>query len=761
MKQHKKEGAPPTHHRKQKIHTGNEKPPYLEGVIGITPKGIGYVTIPGREEDVEIDSSFLNTALHRDTVRIILHPHTSGERVRGEVVEIVIRNKMEYVGVLERHQDFYFLVPQDMRMYVDIIVPASKAGDAEHGEKVLVAITSWNDPKKSPEGEVIKVIGKPGDNNVEMEAIVLDTGLRPDFPQKVLKEAEEIKKKETMEFKRNIESRRDMRNVTTFTIDPVDAKDFDDALSYQKLPDLPAPRPGIYFVYAILCDDSSIYIGQTENLEKRWDEHVSGAGADHTKKYKPKTLIHYEEYTSREEAVQREQDLKTRFGRKWLKREWEAGRTRQAGGTIEIGIHIADVSHYLRPGTDLDTEAARRANSIYLVDRTIPMLPEVLSNDLCSLNPNEDKLTFAAIFTFSKDSIEKGQTQITSQWFGKTIINSNKRFTYEEAQGVLDDGKGIFYDELLMLNKLAKKLRKEREERGALSFEHEEVRFLLDATGKPLRVYKKIMQDTNKLVEEFMLLANKKVARYVHELGKKEEKPFVYRVHDEPDQERISDLIEFLNKLGYNIKIKNKNVSSKDLNGILRMAEGRAEKDMIQTAAIRSMAKAIYSTKNIGHYGLAFEYYTHFTSPIRRYADVMVHRLLESYLAGKHPSQEELHRYAGLSGYTSQMEQLAMGAERASIKYKQVEYMTERVGKTFDGVISGITQWGLYIEEKETKAEGMIRLRDMTDDFYEFDKKHFSMVGQKKKKRYRLGDTVKVKVKRASLDERQIDYVFV
>lgn len=654
-------------HSKPSTDQENEKSPYLEGVISITPKGIGYVTIPGRENDIEIDSSFLNTALHRDTVRVILHPQSPNERVRGEVVEIVIRNKMEYVGVLERHQDFYFLIPQDMRMYVDIVIPASKALGAEHGEKVLAAITSWNDPKKSPEGEVIKVIGKPGDNNVEMEAIVLDTGLRPDFPQKVLREAEEIKKNEAAEFKRGMESRRDMRDITTFTIDPVDAKDFDDALSYQKLPD----------------------------------------------------------------------------------------------GSLEIGIHIADVSHYLRPGTSLDIEAARRGNSIYLVDRTIPMLPEVLSNDLCSLNPNEDKLTFSAIFTFSKDSLEKGNPQITGQWFGKTIINSNKRFSYEEAQGVLDDGKGIFYDELLILNTLAKKLRKEREERGALSFEHEEVRFVLDETGKPLRVYKKIIQDSNKLIEEFMLLANKKVARHVHELGKKEEKMFVYRVHDEPDQERIGDLIEFLNKLGYNIKVKNKNISSKDLNEILRMAEGRAEKDMIQTAAIRSMAKAIYSTKNIGHYGLAFEHYTHFTSPIRRYADVMVHRLLESYLAGKHPSPEELHRYAGLSSYTSQMEQLAMGAERASIKYKQVEYMTERVGKMFDGVISGITQWGIYIEEKETKAEGMIRLRDMTDDFYEFDKKHFSMIGQRKKKRFRLGDAVKVKVKRASLDERQIDYVFV
>lgn len=658
------------HQKSQKSHPHKGgKAPYVEGIISVTPKGVGYVVVPDQEEDIEIEPQFLNTALHKDSVRILLHPQTPGERQRGEVTEILVRNKMEYVGTLERNGSFFFLVPQDPRMYVDIIIPLANAGKAEAGQKVLAAITKWDDPKKNPEGEVIKIIGKPGDHNVEMQAIVLDRGLRPDFPVKVFKEADEIKKHETTIVAEGFKKRRDIRDITTFTIDPVDAKDFDDALSVRELP----------------------------------------------------------------------------------------------GDLLEIGVHIADVSHYVKPGTELDTEAARRANSIYLVDRTIPMLPEVLSNDLCSLNPHEDKLTFSAIFTFKKEALGSGKhPKIESQWFGKTVINSNKRFTYEEAQKVLDEKSGPHYDELHTLNALAKKLRKEREERGALSFEHEEVRFELDSEGKPISVYKKIIQDTNKLVEEFMLLANKKVAHYVHELGKKENKLFVYRVHDEPDQERIHNLMEFLNKLGYSIKIdKNKTISSQELNTILRMTEGKAEQDMIQTAAIRSMAKAVYSTKNIGHYGLAFEHYTHFTSPIRRYADLMVHRLLEIYLAGKHASPEDIHRYAALSSYSSQMEQLAMEAERASIKYKQVEYMTERVGKVFDGVISGVTEWGVYVEEKETKSEGMVRMRELGDDFYIFDKKHYQIVGERTKKRFRLGDKVRIKVKRANMDQRQIDYVFV
>jgi len=663
-------GMYPMHKKPIKSPPRNDnKGRFVEGIINVTPKGVGYVEVPDTEEDIEIESQFLNTALHKDSVRVLLHPFIQGERQRGEVTEILVRNKMEYVGVLEKNSGFFFLVPQDQRMYVDIIIPLADSGGAEAGQKVLSAITKWDDPKKNPEGRVIKIIGKPGDHNVEMQAIVLDRGLRPDFPVNVLEEAQKIKQNEEAVVAEGFAARRDIRNITTFTIDPVDAKDFDDAISVRDLPN----------------------------------------------------------------------------------------------GELEIGVHIADVSHYVIPGTDLDTEAARRGNSIYLVDRTIPMLPEVLSNDLCSLNPNEDKLTFSAIFTFPKSTLTDGKhPKITSQWFGKTVINSNKRFTYEEAQGILDAKSGIFYDELLTLNTLAKKLRKEREERGALAFEHEEVRFELDQDGKPVRVYKKILQDTNKLVEEFMLLANKKVAHYVHELGKKENKLFVYRVHDEPDQERIQNLIEFLNKLGYNVKIgKHQRISSKELGDILKMTEGEAEKDMIQTAAIRSMAKAIYSTKNIGHYGLAFEHYTHFTSPIRRYADLMVHRLLEIYLAGKHATQEELHRYAGLSSYTNQMEQLAADAERASIKYKQVEYMTERVGMVFDGVISGVTEWGVYVEEKETKSEGMVRMRDLGNDFYVFDKKHYQIVGERTKKRYRLGDTVRVKVKRANMDQRQIDYEFV
>lgn len=640
----------------------------VEGIISVTPKGVGYVSVPDREEDIEIDAPFLNTALHRDTVRVLLHPRVPGERERGEVVDILVRSKMEFVGVLEKHAGFFFLIPQDQRLYADIIIPFSEAGEAKAGEKVLAAITKWDDPKKNPEGKVLQVIGMPGVHDVEMRAIVLDRGLRPDFPEQVLMEAEEIKKKERAFMSEGLSARRDVRDIPTFTIDPVDAKDFDDALSVRKLPN----------------------------------------------------------------------------------------------GDLEIGVHIADVSHYVRPGTELDQEAARRGNSTYLVDRTIPMLPEVLSNDLCSLNPNEDKLTFSAVFTIAKDSLTQGAVKITGEWFGKTIINSNKRFTYEEAQKILDANEGLFYDELRILDTLAKKLRAEREEMGALSFEHDEVRFELDSEGRPLRVYRKLIQDTNRLVEEFMLLANKKVARYVHGLGKKENKLFVYRVHDEPDQERIGNLIDFLNKLGYNVKLgKDQRLSSKELGKILRETQGAAENDMIQTAAIRSMAKAVYSTKNIGHYGLAFEHYTHFTSPIRRYADLMVHRLLETYLAGGHASPEEINRYAGLSNYTNQMEQIAADAERASIKYKQVEYMTGHVGKIFDGVISGVTEWGVYVEEKETKAEGMVRMRDLGNDFYIFDKKHYQIVGERTKKRYRLGDAVRVRVKRADMIQRQIDYEFV
>lgn len=659
---------PPTKRSESPRAAHAENARLVEGTISVTPKGVGYVSVPEREEDIEIDAPFLNTALHRDTVRVLLHPRVPGERERGEVVDILVRSKMEFVGVLEKHVGFFFLVPQDQRLYADIIIPFSEAGEAKEGQKVLAAITKWDDPKKNPEGRVIQIIGTPGVHDVEMRAIVLDRGLRPDFPEPVLKEAEEIKKKERAFMSEGLSARRDVRDIPTFTIDPVDAKDFDDALSVRKLPN----------------------------------------------------------------------------------------------GDLEVGVHIADVSHYVRPGTELDAEAARRGNSIYLVDRTIPMLPEVLSNDLCSLNPNEDKLTFSAIFTIAKDSLSRGTVKITGEWFGKTIINSNKRFAYEEAQGVLDANEGLFYNELLILNTLAKKLRAEREEMGALSFEHDEVRFELDAEGRPLRVYRKVIQDTNRLVEEFMLLANKKVARYVHELGKKENKLFVYRVHDEPDQERIGNLIDFLNKLGYNVKVgKDQRLSSKELGKILHMTEGEAENDMIQTAAIRSMAKAVYSTKNIGHYGLAFEHYTHFTSPIRRYADLMVHRLLETYLAGGHASPEEINRYAGLSNYTNQTELIAADAERASIKYKQVEYMTGHVGKIFDGIISGVTEWGVYVEEKETKAEGMVRMRDLGNDFYVFDKKHYQIVGERTKKRYRLGDAVRVRVKRADMIQRQIDYEFV
>ena len=423
------------------------------------------------------------------------------------------------------------------------------------------------------------------------------------------------------------------------------------------------------------------------------------------------------------------------------------------GGRVEIGIHIADVSHYVRPKTAIDKEAIKRSTSLYLVDRTIPMLPKTLSNDLCSLNPNEDKLTMSAVFTLDSNA------QVLEKWFGKTIIHSDKRFTYEEAQEILDKGEGKLHKELDTLNRLAKKLTEERHEKGAISMDQEEVKFELDKDGVPLRVFKKVRQDTNKLIEEFMLLANKKVAKFVAEM--EEESVFVYRVHDNPDYDRMHNLTLFLKSLGYNLKTKDGVVEGKELNNLIKSLEGKPGKDTIQTAIVRSMAKAIYTTKNIGHYGLAFEHYTHFTSPIRRYPDVMVHRLLEEYLSGKKIKEDEWHLYEAMCVYSSQREKEAADAERASIKYKQVEYMSARIGQLFDGIISGVTEWGVYVEEKETKCEGMIKLRDLGDDYFVFDEKNYRVYGERTKKSFTLGDPVKFKVVATDMVRKTIDYKFV
>ncbi|MDP3957868.1 MAG: ribonuclease R, partial [bacterium] len=630
---------------------------YLEGILAITGKGLGYVRVKDQEENVEIDPKFLNTGLHGDTVKVLVHPRREGKQLSGEITEVLSRAKAGFAGTIEEEKGLYFLVPSDTRMYTDILIPKENLGGAKPGQKVFAVIADWKDPQKAPIGNVTEVLGKPGEHNAEMKAIALEKGFRAEFPRAVEKEAEALKKHGITEAE--IAKRRDFRGTATFTIDPSDAKDFDDALSFKALPD----------------------------------------------------------------------------------------------GTYEIGIHIADVSHYVLPGTALDKEAIKRSTSVYLVDRTIPMLPEALSNDLCSLNPNEDKLTMSAVFIMDKEA------EVRSSWFGKTVIHSDKRFTYEEAQEILDKKGGVFYEELATLNTLAKKLTAGRFEAGAISLDQEEVKFVLDESGVPLRVYKKLRQDTNRLIEEFMLLANKKVAEFVATLEK--EMVFVYRVHDNPDYDRMRDFTLFLKSLGYNLKMKDNVVEPKALNALVASLEGKPGKDTIQTAIVRSMAKAIYTTKNIGHYGLAFEHYTHFTSPIRRYPDTMVHRLLDKYLGGGTVSEDEWHLYEADCLYASQREKEAADAERASIKYKQVEYMSARVGQVFDGIISGVTEWGIYVEEKETKCEGMVKLRDIGNDFYNFDEKRYRIVGERTQKTFTLGDAVRFKVVAADMARKTIDYIFV
>ena len=643
--------------------TIEEKPKnnrYIEGIINLSQKGTGIIRIKNTDEVIKIDHGFLNTACQGDTVSVLLHPKKKDSDQTGEVVEIIHRSKKGFSGVLEKENDIYFLVPSDLKMYADIIIPSNKLNGAEVGQKIFVTINEWKDSKKAPIGEVSKILGMPMENNAEMEAIALEKGFDAQFPSPVIKEAEEITKigiKEE-EFK----SRRDMRGTTTFTIDPEDAKDFDDALSFKKL----------------------------------------------------------------------------------------------SNGHYEIGIHIADVSHYVSIGTALDEEARNRGTSVYLVDRTIPMLPEELSNGLCSLNPNLDRLTFSAIFEVDSNGI------VLNQWFGKTVINSDKRFTYENAQKVLDDGKGIFFDELSTLNSIAKKLLKKRLQEGAISLEQDEVKFKLDENGVPVSVYTKARGDTNKLIEEFMLLANRKVAEYMSPDKKdKNDKNgvFLYRVHDLPNKEKMKDLVNFLKKLGYNLKLKNEIIPSDELNLLIEKLENNPLRDTVHSAIIRTMAKAIYSTKNIGHYGLGFKFYTHFTSPIRRYPDIIVHRLLESFLKNKAIPQERWFEYEKMSQEASVREKEASDAERSSIKYKQVEYMTKHIGQKYEGTITGVTEWGLYVEEKKTKCEGMIHIRDLKNDYYTFDKKSMSIKGNKTHKKFTLGDNIKFIVKGANMNKKTIDYV--
>lgn len=632
----------------------NETNPYI-GTIRVTGKGVGYFPMPNSDEDFEISPEDINTALNRDTVRVEdLKRVSPYGRKMAKVVEIIERKKNEFVGTLDKG----FVIPDDKRMYRDIF--ATDTHGAKDGDKVQVKITSWEDATKSPKGEVVRIIGKAGEHNTEMLGIVYESGFEIDFPPEVEKEADAWEAKWAKED-HLANGRKDFRTTTTFTIDPADAKDFDDAISLKSL----------------------------------------------------------------------------------------------ESGDYEIGIHIADVSHFVTPGTALDKEAVKRGTSIYLVDRTIPMLPEALSNDLCSLNPNEDKYAFSAVFVMSKDGVVK------ERWFGKTLINSDKRFTYEEAQEVLDNKSGPFYQELQTLDDIAKKLRVEKFKKGAIDFESEEVKFELDETGKPIRVFKKERKDTHKLVEDFMLLANREVAQHMFKAYSPTSRAaFVYRIHDAPDREKILNLATFVKALGFELHNKDGETTAVDIAKMIKSVEGTPAEMLIKTAAVRSMNKAVYSTTNIGHFGLAFEYYTHFTSPIRRYPDLMVHRLLQRFIDKGQIEQDEILKYQRLCDESTEREIEAAEAERASIKYKQVEYMSERVGQEFDATVSGVSEWGIYVEEVNTKAEGMVKLRDMKDDFYELNEKLYAIVGKQTGKKYSLGDKVHVKLVAADPENKKLDFQF-
>lgn len=632
----------------------------FEGTINISTKGIGYVKNRDLNLTIEIPREALNRAFHQDTVKVEVTTLPNELNPQGKVVDISRRSKIGYSGTLSFENGAHCIVTNDGRMYTPITIAEDKLSGAKQGDKVFCAITDWPDPMSQPQGEVMRVLGKPLENNAEMVALALEKGFDDRYPEEVEREANEIKARGITEEEKA--QRRDFRTITTFTIDPDDAKDFDDAISINFLAD----------------------------------------------------------------------------------------------GNTEVGIHIADVSHYVTPNSAIDTEAYRRATSVYLVDRTIPMLPEVLSNDLCSLKPEVDRLTFSAVFTFTPDM------QIVEQWFGKTIIHSHHRFSYENAQQVLDEKKGPYLKELQTALKISEYLEKKRFDEGAISLETQEVKFKLDENGRPLGVYLKHRGPTHHLIEELMLLANRKVAEYIATHNNHTDDVFVFRVHDNPDPERVEILRLFLKRLGYTVTVdENGVIPSKMLNDLVLSLEGKPERETIQTAIVRSMAKAVYSTKNIGHYGLAFKYYTHFTSPIRRYPDLAVHRLLFEYLNQKEVPKNLLSSYEEISNHSSQREKEAADAERASIKYKQTEYMSERIGQVFDGVVTGVSQNGMFVEEKDSRCEGMVRMRDIGNDFFEYNDKELALIGRRTRKEFRIGDRVRFRVSSTDLAKRLIDYVLI
>lgn len=628
---------------------------HITGTVDMTARGAAFIVSDDLEEDVFVSQSNLNRALHGDVVKVYLFARRKSKQPEGEVVEIIKRKKTTFVGIIEISKNYAFLISDSRQMPYDIFLPLTKLNGAKDGEKAIVQITEWPKKSKNPVGQVVSVLGKPGENDTEMHAILAEYDLPYQFPEKVNEAAELIPDKITEE---EIALRRDFREVITFTIDPHDAKDFDDALSLRKL----------------------------EN------------------------------------------------------------------GNWEVGVHIADVTHYVRKGSIIEQEAFERATSVYLVDRVVPMLPERLSNGLCSLRPNEEKLTFSAVFEMNNNA------EVLDTWIGKTIINSDRRFTYEEAQQVIETGEGDFKEEVLCLDRLAKILRDQRFKKGAIDFDRYEVKFDIDEKGKPTRVFFKESKDSNKLIEEFMLLANKKVAESVGRVSKgKKAKTFVYRTHDQPNPDKLNSFNQFIRKFGYGIKTTNAKAISTSMNNLLHSVKGESIQNLVETLAIRSMAKAEYSTVNIGHYGLHFDHYSHFTSPIRRYPDMMAHRLLEKYANGSKSVNAD--KYEEFCQHCSEMEQRAANAERASIKYKQVEFMQDHLGQEFEGTISGVTEWGFYVEIDENKCEGMVSIRELEDDFYEFDEENYCIVGRHHRKIYQLGDKINIRVAKANLVAKQLDFV--
>ena len=642
---------------------------YHTGHVDIASRGSGYIICDDFDDDIFITSNNMNKALHGDEVEFYAYKRRKRGKIEGEITNIIQRAKSEYVGVIQIHKSYAFVIPDGNKMYTDIFVPINKTNKAEEGDKVLVSLEDWPEKADSPYGRVLKVLGKPGEHNTEIHAILAEYGLPLEFPHDVEEFANNI---DTSIRNEEIKKRRDMRQDLTFTIDPKDAKDFDDALSFKVL------------------------------------EH----------------------------------------------------------NLYEIGIHIADVSHYLKEGTILDNEAYERATSVYLVDRVVPMLPEILSNGACSLRPHEEKYTFSAIFKIND------KAEIKDEWFGRTVTYSDARFAYEEAQAIIESktnnipkevsltgsdykANQVIADAILKMDELAKIMRRKRMSSGAISFDKVEVKFNLDEEANPVGVFFKTSKDANKLIEEFMLLANKKVGEFIG----KQKKTFVYRVHDEPDDSKLATLQNVVKRFGYKLDFIDRKSVSSSLNNLLKDVNGKKEQNLVDTLTIRTMSKAEYSTHNIGHYGLAFDYYSHFTSPIRRYPDVMAHRLLQHYLDGGKSANTDV--YEDKCNHSSNMENIATKAERDSIKYMQIRFMEDHKNKEFMGVISGVTDWGIYVEIITNKCEGMVSVRDMKDDHYVFDEDVYALVGYNHKKMYQLGDEVVVKVKKTDLIKRHLDFLLI